>query len=117
MASSTKHSELKAWVQTIADLTTPDNIYWCDGSEAELEKMMSLLIDAGAAEKLNELFTGCMKGRTMYVIPFSMGPVGSHISKIGIEVTDSPYVVASMHTMTRVGQSALVNKMCLGRVI
>lgn len=152
----TNHKKLIEWVNECAALMTPDAVEWCDGSEAEYQRMAKITLDSGVATPLKKrpnsllfrsepsdvarvenrtyiasknkddagptnnwidpvelkttmkaLYKGCMKGRTLYVIPFSMGPIGSDISKIGIELTDSEYVVMNMHIMTRVGTKVL----------
>ena len=151
-----KHAKVKAWVEEVVKMCQPDDVYVCDGSTAEYDRLMKKCVDAGLATPLAKkpnsflfrslpsdvarvegrtfissvkqedagptnnwidpkelkatmtgLYTGCMKGRTMYVIPFCMGPVGSPISKNGIEITDSEYVVLNMDIMTRVGTKVL----------
>ena len=154
----TQHEEALAWVKEIAELTKPDDIRWCDGSQTEWDQLTSQLVDRDVLVRLNdeakpnsfytrsapsdvarvedrtfictetahgaghtnnwadpaemkktmtELYDGCMKGRTMYVVPFCMGPIDAPDPKFGIEITDSEYVVLSMRIMTRMGQAAL----------
>ncbi|MCE5258840.1 MAG: phosphoenolpyruvate carboxykinase (GTP) [Chloroflexi bacterium] len=156
MSCEVKNTKLKAWVNEVAELTQPDSIYWCDGSKAEYDRLMSKMAASGATTPLKKrpnsflfrsdpsdvarvenrtyisypdkedagptnnwvapdelkktmsaLYTGCMHGRTMYVIPFSMAAITSPMAKIGIEITDSPYVVCNMHIMTRVGSKVI----------
>jgi phosphoenolpyruvate carboxykinase (GTP) len=148
---------LENWVNEVAQLTRPDRIVYCDGSEAENQRILAEMLRGGDSLRLNEttypncylsrsspndvartehltfictpekddagptnnwmdpegakhkvgaLLGGAMRGRTMYVIPYIMGPVNSPLSKIGVEVTDSAYVVANMRIMSRMGKVA-----------
>ncbi len=152
------NTAVKRWVEEMTSLCQPDKVVWCDGSDAERERLTQQAVqrgellplnqkklpgcylhrshpsdvartehltficsekqeDAGptnnwmapadARNKLTKLFSGAMRGRTLYVVPFLMGPAGSRFSKVGVEITDSIYVVLNMRIMTRMGQVAL----------
>ena len=156
MATPTAHARLNSWVQEVAELTTPDQIVWCDGSVEEWTRLTDELVEAGTfvrlAKKQNsfwcasdptdvarvedrtyicsidpadagptnnwmepkemksimtDLYRGSMSGRTMYVIPFCMGPINAKNPMFGVQLTDSAYVVVSMHIMARVGANVL----------
>ena len=158
MAGKTSNAKLNAWVAQWSEVLQPRDVYWCDGSQDEYDKLCGELVKSGTFTKLDDakrpnsfwahsdpgdvarvedrtficsanqidagpnnnwrepnemraemraLYTGAMRGRTLYVVPFSMGPLGSPIAHIGVQLTDSAYVAVSMRIMTRMGQGAL----------